>query len=132
MAIEHLLYGALERPLSGSQVFWFYQYWIGSYEFTFDIQSVLIPMFGVQLLTLVLGLLSIRFSRRTLLSAPVLVSSLAAALTTYAGEKISTDVEVLSGGYQLGYYLVYPAIGMFLLVFLVNEVTKKGSPARAE
>jgi hypothetical protein len=27
-----------------------------------------------------------------------------------------------SAGYQLGYYLVYPAIAMFLFAFLLNEV----------
>jgi hypothetical protein len=121
---EHFFFGALGQPLSRSDVGWFNQYWSGD-ESTFDIRSVLIPVFGLQLLTLVLGLFPIRFSRRTLVLAPILSSLAVAVLMTYAGERISADVLAWSGEYQLGYYLVFPSIAMFLFAFLLNEVTKK-------
>jgi hypothetical protein len=130
MAIMHSLTGMFGQPLSGSQVFLFHQYWSGGWGLTDDIQSVLMPMFEVQLLTLVFALVPIRFSRRPLLLAPVLSGSVVAALMTYAGEKISGDTEALSGAYQPGYYLVYAAIGMFLSAFLLNEVTKNRARTR--
>jgi hypothetical protein len=89
-------------------------------------------MFGFQLLALILGLFSIRFSRRTLLLAPILSSLAVVGLMTYAGEKISGDSLALSGGYQQGYYLVYVAIAMFLFAFLLNEVAMNRAWARAE
>jgi hypothetical protein len=106
---------------------WFSDYWLSDYEFVFDIQSVLIPMFAVQLLTLVLGLVSIRFNRRNLLLPPFLFSLVVAALMTYAGEKISGDTLAISTEYQVGYYLVYPAIATFLFAFLLNEVSARAT-----
>jgi glucan phosphoethanolaminetransferase (alkaline phosphatase superfamily) len=132
MAIMHSLTGVFGEPLSGSQVFLFYQYWSGGWGLTDDIQSMLLPMFEVQLLTLVFALVPIRFSRRPLLLAPVLSGSVVAALMTYAGEKISGDTEALSGAYQPGYYPVFAAIAMFLSAFVLNEVTKNRARARAE
>jgi hypothetical protein len=85
-------------------------------------------MFEAQLLTLALGLVSIKYNKRALLLAPALPSLLTAVLMTYVGEKISPLIQagdVISGGYQLTYYLVFPAIAMFLLAFLVNEVARK-------
>lgn len=105
--------------------FWFSDYWLENYEFVFDVQSILLPMFLVQLLTLALGLVSIRFERRNLLLPPFLLSLVVAALMTYAGERISGDTLAISTEYQVGYYLVYPAIATFLSAFLLNEVTKK-------
>lgn len=112
--------------------FWFSDYWLNNYEFVFDIQSVLIPMFAVQLLTLALGLVSIRFDRRNLLLTPFLFSLVVAVLMTYVGQRISGDVLAISTVYQVGYYLVYPSLAMFLFAFLLREVTRNRERARAE
>jgi hypothetical protein len=116
-----------------SSRYWFSDYWFSSLPFVgLSIPWILISMFAVQLLTLVLGLASIRFDRRDLLLPPFLLSSTVAVLMTYTGERISGDVEAISGQYQVGYYLVYPSIAMFLFALLLNEVTKSGARVRAE
>jgi small basic protein len=89
-------------------------------------------MFAVQLLTLALGLVSIRFDRRNLLLTPFLFSLVVAVLMTYVGQRISGDVLAISTVYQVGYYLVYPSIATFLFAFLLREVTRKRERARAE
>jgi hypothetical protein len=112
--------------------FWFSDYWLSDYESVFDIRSVLIPMFVLQLLTLTLGLVSLRFDRRNLLLPPFLLSLVVAMLMTYAGERISGDVLAISTGYQSGYYLVYPSLAIFLFAFLLREVTENRERAREE
>jgi hypothetical protein len=111
---------------------WLNNYWASNYvENAFDYRSVFTSMFACQLITLALGLVSIKFSRRTLLLAPVLLSLPTALLMTYVGQTISPLI--ISGGYQLGYYLIYPAIAMFLFAFVLNEIAKKRARhARAE
>lgn len=111
--------------------FWFSDYWLKNYEFVFDVQSILLPMFLVQLLTLALGLVSIRFDGRNLLLPPFLLSLVVAALMTYAGERISGDILAISTEYQVGYYLVYPSLAMFLFAFLLREVAENRKRARA-
>ena len=117
---------------SSSETVGLNNYWMTNYvENMFDYRTVFISMFAVQLLTLALGLISIKFNRRTLLLVPVFLSLLIAVLMTYVDEKIKIG-DVISAGYQLGYYLIYPAIAMFLCAFLVNEATRKVVCARAD
>lgn len=73
-----------------------------------------------------LRLVSIRFDRRNLFFAPVLLSLVVVVLMTYTGRKISGDSLIIPTGYQLGYYLVYLFVVIFLFAFLLNEATKKG------
>jgi len=89
-------------------------------------------MFGVQLLALVFALFPIKSSKRSLLFAPIVFGSAVAVLMTYACGKISGDTEALSGGYQLGYYLVYAAVAMFLSAFLLNEAIRSRARSRVE
>jgi len=129
-ATQFFFYSSGSRTLA--QTVWFYNYWASNYvESTFDSASVFIPMmFIAQLLTLVLGLVSIKFKRKTLLLAPVLLSLLVVVLMTCVSALIQAG-NIFFAGYQLGYYLVYPAIAMFLCAFLVNEATSARALARS-
>jgi len=106
--------------------YWFSDYWFSSGFPGLGIPWAFISMFMVQLLTLAAGLVSARFCRRNLLLFPFLLSSAVAVLMTYEGEKISGDAPAgaLSGGYRVGYYLVFPSLAMFLFAFLLDEGTK--------
>jgi hypothetical protein len=111
-----------------------YDYWLSDYWFSLqsawglETSWILVSTFTIQLLTLALGLVPIRINRRTLFFAPVLLTSTIAVLMTGTGKILEHPIvpmlQAFSAGYQLGYYLVYPSIAMFLFAFLLNEVTK--------
>jgi ABC-type multidrug transport system fused ATPase/permease subunit len=106
--------------------YWYFDYWFNqSYgPVGFGMPWILISLFTVQALTLMFGVLFIVCNRRILSFEPIMLSIATVALMTYTGWVVSGDALVLSFQYQLGYYVVYPAIAMFLFAFLLNEVTK--------
>jgi hypothetical protein len=55
--------------------------------------------------------------------APVLLSLLTIALMVCT----CMVEEIYRGGYQLGFYLVFPSLALFLSAFILNEVTKKAT-----
>jgi energy-coupling factor transporter transmembrane protein EcfT len=92
---------------------------------------IFISLFTVQVLTLVFGIFFIVYKRRILSLGPIVFSIAVLALMNYTGERAN---EVASTGllgtysvkeYQLGYYLVYYSLAMFLFALILNEVTKK-------
>lgn len=106
----------------GSSQYWFSNYWFSPYlDVGLRIPWILVSMFTIQALTLLFGVASMIFNRRMLSFAPVLLSLSTIALMVY------TDMieEIYFGEYQLGYYLVYPSVAMFIFAFLLNEETKK-------
>lgn len=122
-AAEHYVNALSQSYMSH---YWFSDYWFSSMGFVdLGIPWILISLFAVQVLTLIFGVAFIMSNRRILSFEPIILSIAVAALMTYTGWVISGELEVLSSKFQLGYYLVYPAIGMFLLAFLLNEVTRR-------
>jgi hypothetical protein len=101
--------------------YWFFDYWFSKNEFSYGFSRSWMPvaLFAVQALALAFGIASIYFKRRAMLAAPVCLSVAVLALMSYAGEIFP------SGEYQLGYYLVFPSLALFLSAFMLNEVTKK-------
>lgn len=99
--------------------FWFFDYWFGENGFSPGIPWIPVAMFTFQALALALDIASIHFRRRIMLAAPVCLSLAVLALMIYTGEKL------LYGDYQLGYYLVFPSLALFLSTFILNEATKK-------
>lgn len=101
---------------------WFSDYWFNPYMVIgLGIPWILVSMFTIQVLTLLFGAASIIFNRRMLSSAPVLLSLLAIALMLYTGMM----EETYSGKYQLGFYLAFPSLILFLSAFALSEVIKK-------
>jgi hypothetical protein len=101
---------------------WFSDYWFSPYlGVGFRIPWILVSMFTTQVLTLFFGVASIIFKRRMLSFAPVLLSLLTIGLMVRTG--MPKDI-ILHGEYQLGYYLVFPSLVLFLSAFVMNEVTK--------
>ena len=80
-----------------------------------------LAMFIFQALVLAFGIASIHFKRRVMLAAPVCLSVAVLGLMLYTGEILGYSNE----DYQLGYYLVFPSLALFLSAFILNEVTKK-------
>jgi len=115
----------------GHDSYWLIDYWHSlQSEYGLETSWILGAMFTIQLLTLALGLVSIRFNRRSLLFPPVLLSSVVAMLMTHIGEIFGHPPHIgilhaISPEFQVGYYLVFPSLALFLSAFILNEVTKK-------
>jgi predicted membrane protein len=111
----------------GSGHYWFSDYWFSPYlDVGPGMPWVLISLFTVQVLTLVFGVAFIISDKRMLSFESIVFSIAALALMTYTGERVNEELSPYSvGQYQLGYYVVYASMAMFLLAFLLNEVTKK-------
>jgi len=107
----------------------FSNFWFSSYDVVgvvaLGIPWVLISLFAVQVLTLVFGVAFIVSKRRILSFEPIMLSTVVLVLMVYAAKVISGFFYTSSSQYQLGYYLVYPSIAMFLFAFLLNEFVKK-------
>jgi len=87
------------------------------------INWALILLFTVQILTLMFGVAFIVSNGRALSFEPIMSSTAALVLMTYTAQVMSRNF--YSNQYQLGYYLVYPSLAMFICAFLLNEVTRK-------
>lgn len=98
--------------------FLFSDYWFRN-VFSLEISLITLAMFIVQVLVLTFGIASIHFKRRVMLATPVCLSVVVLALMLYIGEILPY------GEYQLGHYLVFPSLALFLSAFILNEVTKK-------
>jgi predicted membrane protein len=98
---------------------------------TFGMTWVLISLFMVQILTLVCGVVFTISNRRIVSFEPLLLSIATLLLMTYTGERMSEVLKEayqhtsISSQYQLGYYLVYPSVVMFVFAFLLNEVRSR-------
>jgi len=101
-----------------SQHFLFFNYWF-YYALVGQAMSwILLPMFIFQLLTLTLGVASFFVNNRIILIAPFFMCLAVLSL-------MSLSKGLLEGTYQLGYYLVFPSLALFLYSFLLNEVTRR-------
>ena len=111
----------------GSSQQWFSDYWFNTYlPAGLRIPWILVPMFTIQVLTLLFGVASFIFNRRILSFAPFLLSLLTIALMVYTSMMPSGyPEEAYSGEYELGFYLVLPSLVLFLSAFVLNEMTKK-------
>jgi len=101
--------------------YWFFDYWFSENVFSLEISLIPLAMFIFQALVLAFGIASIHFKRRVMLAAPVCLSVAVLGLMLYTGEILGYSNE----DYQLGYYLVFPSLALFLSAFILNEVTKK-------
>ena len=110
---------------------WFSNYWFSSLGFFgLGIPWILISLFIVQVLTLIFGVALIVSNRRILSFEPIIFSTAALVLMTYAAKVISNGAFLfVSFQYQLGYYLVYPSVVLFVCAFALNEAVKKRQTA---
>jgi hypothetical protein len=111
---------------SGLNQQWFSDYWFTPYlSVRFGITWILLPLFTIQVLTLLFSVVSIILSRRVLLLAPVLLSISAMALMVGTSMMPSEYPVSYSGEYQLGFYLVFLSLVPFLSAFVLGGMTKK-------
>jgi hypothetical protein len=115
---------------SGSSHLWFFNYWFNpNLSVGVRISWMLISLFIVQVLTLVFGVAFIVCNKRALSFVPILLSIIVLSLMTYTATVISRNGLFFSNQYQLGYYLVYPSVALFVFAFALNEVVKKRQTA---
>jgi hypothetical protein len=127
---------------------WFFDYWFSSNLSArernlsvFGISWVLPMLFAIQAITLAFGVASVIFKKRILSFLPVLFTLTVILLAMYANSiaRASAIVRLGNGSfffalgeYQLGYYLAYPSLAIFLFIVTLNEVTRIGRPQNTE
>jgi hypothetical protein len=106
--------------------YWFYE--SGFYECIPGplLSNVFLAIFLAQLLTLVSEITSAFLNKRILASIPLASSSLVVILMIHTNIVLSPS-NIATDSYQLGYWLTYPAIILFLFYFILNIVNKKRS-----
>jgi hypothetical protein len=118
---------------------WFFDYWLAHTRSNLSdagISWILPLLFAVQVLTLAFGVASVIFRKRILSLAPILLSLTVILLMMYTNWGFhprsgnfyfggGSFLMIGSAGYQLGYYLAYPSLAVFLFAFILNEVTKR-------
>jgi hypothetical protein len=108
----------------GSSQHWFCDYWFSPYlDVGLRIPWILVSMFTIQALTLLFGVVSIIFTRRMLSFAPVLLSLLTIALMVCTG----IIEEIYFGEYQVGFYLIFPSLVLFLSAFVLDELARRSA-----
>jgi hypothetical protein len=103
--------------------YWFFNYWFSENWVSLAVPWIPLTIFAVQVLVLAFGITSIHFKRRVMLAATVCLSVAVIALMLYIGKIL--PYRDSSEEYQLGYYLVFPSLALFLSAFILNEATKK-------
>jgi len=95
-----------------------FNYWFSSHFNLSEVRiSWVLPLlFVIQVLTLAFGVTSLIFKKRILSFAPVLLNLTAILLMMYTNWVVNPSYpSVITGWYQLGYYLVYASLVAFLL-----------------
>jgi len=111
---------------SGSSHQWFFDYWFTpNLSVGARIPWTLVSLFTVQVLTLAFGVVFLFSNKRILSFEPIMFNIAVLVLMTYTGGILSGHVSAYSNQFQLGYYLVYPSVAMFVSAFAINEVVKK-------
>ncbi len=119
---DYLSYGLVLPNRRASQS-WFLDYWFGNQGLLEGLGITWVPltMFVIQALTLAFGCLSLANKRRIIQPIPFCLSLTVLALMCYVGYRLIGTLYV-GGGYQLGYYLVYPSVVLFAFAFALAEV----------
>jgi hypothetical protein len=110
---EHSLYNVI----FGTEDYWFYDYW-----FKLHVSGLeLLFMFVVEILTLFTSLASIFIKKRNFALAPVVLCLMVIALMVYVGEIGPIQRTMPPYTYQLGFWLTFPSLFVFLAVFILER-----------
>ena len=98
--------------------FWFQSYWAGQTTTRYGhLQLVLPSMFAAQILTVAATLASIVWRKRIIVCLPILACLTVTMLMTSVNIVLST-ANISVDNYQIGYWLTYPSLTLFILSFL--------------
>lgn len=100
--------------------YWFYDYWFHDPFLTeFRLSWVLIFMFVAQILTLATGIATILINKRILTLIPAILCSTVTVLMTYTNISL-TELNLTLDSSQLGYWLTYPSLALFIVSFILK------------
>jgi len=115
--------------------YWFCGFWQGAFSNYFHSVSIVpVSLFIFQVLTVAFSIVSVFVKNRILSYLPIALSSYTLALMVIVSnllfqEMIPPHTNIFGipnfGEYQLGYYLLYPSIALFITAFLLNEWVKR-------
>jgi len=99
--------------------FWFCNYWFDYYTSSLGLSWIMISMFIIQILILISGVASIFIGKRIFAIVPAVLCPMNTALMIYVNVVLQESTWALSS-YQLGYWLTYPSIFLFIANFLLK------------
>ncbi|HXX87377.1 MAG TPA: hypothetical protein VEH86_02905 [Candidatus Acidoferrum sp.] len=115
--------------------YWFCGFWHGAFlNYSHSVSIVPVSLFIFEVLTVVFSIVSVFVKNRILSYLPIALSSYTLALMVIVSnllfqEMIPPHTNIFGipnfGEYQLGYYLLYPSIALFITAFLLNEWVKR-------
>jgi hypothetical protein len=130
VSLSYWSYKAVINP--GHQQVFFIDFWFSHFPipmFQPQISVAFIELFLAQVLTLAAGLLSLAVKRIGIRIVPFLSSITVTVLMNHA---YSATVTHFSSIYQLGYWLMYPSIFLFLCAFGLSLAAKKRQTAHLQ
>jgi hypothetical protein len=103
--------------------FWFDSYWSGQFTTRYDhLQLVLPSMLVAQIVIVAATIASIVWRKRILALIPVIGCSIVIALMISTNMTLSTENATVVDTAQTGYWLAYPALTLFILRFLLDNL----------
>jgi hypothetical protein len=110
---KHYLGAVLEQK-------WFLDYWFGNFDINYFGFFLLHPaMFVAQVITLTAGIFSFFKLKKTLAAVSVAACLTTLVLMVYQN-LLASDTNLALDYYQLGYWLTYPSLVLFIVNFLLT------------
>lgn len=99
---------------------WFFDYWFGDpYQRYLGLSLLLPAIFLAQIATLTTGTISVLKPKRIVAAIPSATCLTTMILMVYQNILLS-DSNLLVYTYQLGYWLTYPSLGLFIISFILR------------
>lgn len=105
------------RTIQGVRQEWFFDYWFGDSWLNLGLSWLLLAMFVAQIVTLATGIVSVFNAKKTIAAVPAATCLTTMLLMVYQNILLSSS-NLLVCTYQLGYWLTYPSLGLFIMNFL--------------
>lgn len=123
-------YGSLSYPHYEVADYWFSDCWVKFYTYDSELFWAFTFIFMIQVLTLVIGVAFIFLDKKIL--APTVLCITVSVLMTLVNVS-PREANVFSrASYELGYWLTYPSMLLFLSASLLGPVTKKRQTAHLQ
>jgi hypothetical protein len=122
--------GSLGYPHYGVADYWFYDCWVKFYTYDSELFWTFTFIFMIQVLTLIIGVAFIFLDKKIL--APTVLCITVSVLMTLVNVS-PREANVFSrASYELGYWLTYPSMLLFLSASLLGPVAKKRQTAHLQ
>jgi hypothetical protein len=123
-------YGSLMHPYDEIADYWFHDCWTKLYTYDPELFWAFTFIFMIQVLTLIIGVAFIFLDKKIL--APTVLCITVSVLMTLVNVSPKEANVFSRASYELGYWLTYPSMLLFLSASLLGPVAKKRQTAHLQ